>query len=55
VDLALFRFVRCLVRFGLSLDEAGAVVAGEVDRLRTGTTKKRRRVLVGMRLVPMPV
>jgi hypothetical protein len=56
VDLALLRFVRCLIRFGLTLDEAGAVVSGELERFRTGANKKRRRlVLVGMRLVPMPV
>jgi len=57
VDLALLRFVRCLTRSGLTLDEAGAVVSGEIERFRTGVPKKQRRrlVLVGMRLVPMPV
>jgi hypothetical protein len=56
VDLALLHFVQCLIRFGLTLDEAGAVVSGELERFRAGTIKKQRRrlVLVGMRLVPMP-
>jgi hypothetical protein len=55
VDLALLRFVRCLIRFGLTLDEAGTIVSGELERFRTGAIKKQRRVLVGMRLVPIPV
>jgi hypothetical protein len=57
VDLALLRFVRCLIRFGLTLDEAGAVVSGELESFRPGAIKKQRRrlVLIGMRLVPMPV
>jgi hypothetical protein len=48
------RFVRCLIRIGLTLEEASVVIAGELDRHRTGAAKKQRRVLVGMRLVPMP-
>jgi hypothetical protein len=55
VEIALLRFVRCLVRFGLTLDEAGAVVSGELEHLRAGPAKQPRRQLVGMRLVPMPV
>ena len=57
VDLAMLRFVRCLVRCGLTLDEAGAVVAAEIEQLRkAGERKKRRRLtLVGDRLVPVPV
>jgi hypothetical protein len=56
-DLTLLRCVRCLIRFGLTLDEAGAVVSGELERFRTGAPGKQRSrlVLVGMRLVPMPV
>jgi hypothetical protein len=49
MDVALLRFVRCLIRIGLTFDEAGVVIAGEVDRFRTGATKKQRRVLVGTR------
>jgi hypothetical protein len=56
LDLAQLRFVRCLVRFGLTLDEAADVVAIELDHLRSHTGKKRRRLtLVGDRLVPVPV
>jgi hypothetical protein len=49
VEVALLRFVRCLIRIGLTFDEAGVVIAGEVDRFRTGATRKQRRVLVGTR------
>jgi hypothetical protein len=54
VDLAQLRFVRCLVRYGATLDEAAIVVARELDRLRIGAAKHHRRMtLVGMRLVPV--
>jgi hypothetical protein len=43
VDLALLRFVRCLVRFGLTLDEAGAVVSGELERAEALASKRRPR------------
>ena len=55
LSLAQLRFVQCLVRFGLSLDEAGAVISSELERLRPDGRKQRRRLtLVGMRLVPVP-
>jgi hypothetical protein len=41
VDLAQLRFVRCLVRIGLTLDEAGAIVSAELDRLRAGKPRPR--------------
>jgi hypothetical protein len=55
LDLAMLRFVRCLVRYGATLDEVATVVASELDRLRNQLAKKRRRrmTLVGMRLVPV--
>ncbi|WP_154072436.1 hypothetical protein [Bradyrhizobium erythrophlei] len=49
VDLALLRFVRYLIRIGLTLEEARVVIAGEVERFRTGATNRPRRVLVGTR------
>jgi len=56
LDLAQLRFVRCLVRYGLTLDQAGDVVASELERLRSDASRKRRRTtLVGMRLVPVAV
>jgi hypothetical protein len=58
MDLALLRFVRCLVRFGLTLDEAATVVSSEVDRCRPNSKKLRRRVVLnagGTRLVAMPI
>ena len=53
LDLAHLRFVRCLVRWGLTLDEASTVVSSELERLRRDAkTQRRRPTLVGMRLVP---
>jgi hypothetical protein len=53
LDLAQLRFVRCLVRWGLTLDEASAVVSSELERLRPDAKTQRRRLApVGMRLVP---
>jgi hypothetical protein len=43
IDLALLRFVSALLRWGLSLEEAGAVVASELERFRIATNKTRRR------------
>jgi hypothetical protein len=53
LDLAQLRFVRCLVRYGATLDEAAAVVSSELERLRKAADKKRRRRfdLVGQHLV----
>jgi hypothetical protein len=52
IDLALLRFVRCLVRCGATIEEAGAVVRAELERHRRAA-KPQRRTLVGMRLVPV--
>jgi hypothetical protein len=41
VDLAQLRFVGCLIQFGLTLDEAGAVVTAELDHLRAGKPRPR--------------
>jgi hypothetical protein len=41
VDVALLCFVRCLVRIGLTVDEAGAVVTAELDRLRAAKPRPR--------------
>ena len=43
VDLALLRFVRCLIRIGLTLDEAGAVVSAELERAEALASKRRPR------------
>lgn len=53
IDLALTRFVRCLVGYGASLDIVEAVVLAELSRLRKAVEKKRRRRfdLVGAHLV----
>jgi hypothetical protein len=53
LDLAQLRFVRCLVRYGATLDEAATVVASELERFRKAAEKKRRRrfELVGQHLV----
>ena len=53
IDLALLCFVRCLVRYGATIEEAAAVVAAELEHLRPGARKQRRLTLVGMRLVPV--
>jgi hypothetical protein len=51
--LAQLRFVRCLVRWSLTLDEASAVVSSELERLRPDAmTQRRRLAALGMRLVP---
>jgi hypothetical protein len=57
LDLAQLRFVRCLVRYGATLEEAATVVVGELDRLRKVAERKRRRRfdLVGQHLVSAPV
>jgi hypothetical protein len=41
VDLALLRFVNCLARYGLTIEEADAVVLGEIERLRPGRPRPR--------------
>jgi hypothetical protein len=41
VDLAQLSFVRCLIRYGLTIEEAGAVVTAEVDHLRAGRPRPR--------------
>jgi hypothetical protein len=41
IDLALLRFVNCLVRYGLTIEEADAVVSGEIERLRAGKPRPR--------------
>jgi hypothetical protein len=57
LGLAQLCFVRCLVAFGLSLDDAGTVVSAELERARAGAERKRRRrmTLVSMRLIPAEV
>ena len=54
IDLAQLRFVHCLVRYGATVEEAGAVVAAELKRLQT-VARKQRRTLIGNRLVPVEV
>jgi hypothetical protein len=41
VDCALLRFVNCLVRYGLTIEETAAVVSGEIERLRAGKPRPR--------------
>jgi hypothetical protein len=41
MDGALLRFVNCLVGYGLTLDEAGAIVSAEIERLRAGKPRPR--------------
>jgi hypothetical protein len=43
VDLALLRFVRSLVQFGLTPGEAGAVVSAELERAEALASKRRPR------------
>jgi hypothetical protein len=43
VDVALLRFVRCLIRIGLTLEEAGAVVSAELERAEALASKRRPR------------
>ncbi len=43
VDLALLRFVRCLIRIGLTLDQVGAVVSAELERAEALASKRRPR------------
>jgi hypothetical protein len=45
IDLAQLRFVRCLVRYGATLDDAAAVVASELERARQSAEKDRRQAL----------
>lgn len=55
LDLAQLQFVRCLVRFRLTVDEAGAVIAGELDRSRKAADKMRRQMLRRSQLQPVEV
>lgn len=41
LELALLRFVNCLVRHGASMADAGVIVAGELDRLRRQSPRSR--------------
>jgi hypothetical protein len=41
MDGALLRFVNCLVRYGLTIEETAAVVSGEIERLRAGKPRLR--------------
>jgi hypothetical protein len=43
IDLALLRFVRCLIGVGLTMDEASAVVSGELERAEALASKRRPR------------
>jgi hypothetical protein len=43
VDAALLRFVGCLARIGLSLDQAGSVVSAELERAEALASKRRPR------------
>jgi hypothetical protein len=43
VDLALLRFVACLIQFGLTLDQAGTVVCAELERAEALASKRRPR------------
>lgn len=49
-DLAQLRFVRFLVRYGATLDEAGAIVAGEILRVTSGKHRRRNFTLSGRRV-----
>ena len=51
LDLAMLAFVTCLVGFGLTIEEAGFVVASELDRL--WSKRPPRQSLVGTRWVAM--
>ena len=41
MDIAMLRFVNCLVRYGLTIEEVDAVVSGEIERLRAGKPRPR--------------
>jgi hypothetical protein len=43
MDLALLRFVACLIQFGLTLDQAGDVVSAELERAEAIASKRRPR------------
>jgi hypothetical protein len=43
VDVALLRFFPCLIRIGLTLEEAGAVVSAELERAEALASKRRPR------------
>ena len=43
IDLALLRFVGCLIQFGLTLDQAGTVVSAELERAEAIASKRRPR------------
>jgi hypothetical protein len=44
----MLRFVRCLVSFGATAEEASAVVTAELERI-SHPKREPRRTLVGMR------
>jgi hypothetical protein len=43
IDVALLRFVGCLIQFGLTLDQAGTVVCAELERAEALASKRRPR------------
>ena len=45
IDLAQLRFVRFLVRYGATLDEAALLMDAELERARKASEKKRRQML----------
>ena len=45
LDLALLRFVRCLVSYGATLDEIHAMALADLERARRGAEKMRRQML----------
>jgi hypothetical protein len=56
LDLALLRFVNCLVRHGLTIQEADVVVSGELERVRASKPRPRLTLSAsGGRLVPVAV
>jgi len=45
LDLALLRFVRCLVSYGATLDEIHAMVLADLEQARRGAEKMRCQML----------
>jgi hypothetical protein len=43
MDVALLRFVGCLIQFGLTMDQAGDVVSAELERAEALASKRRPR------------